>query len=87
LPGVHQDNVWLARSPRALADGLIRLLGNRQLRERIGESARQTATRRCSWDRAVAQLERLCMELVTVRARSGPYADGAPVERVVCPMA
>jgi len=87
LPGVHQDNVWLARSPRALADGLIRLLGNRQLRERIGCSARQTATRRCSWDRAVAQLERLCMELVTVRSRSGPYADGAPVERVECPMA
>jgi hypothetical protein len=27
------------------------------------------------------------MELATVRARSGPYADGAPVERVVYPMA
>jgi len=87
LPGVHQENVWLARSPKTLADGVVQLLGSRRLRERIGRSARQTAMCHCSWDRAADQLERLCTELTTARARSGRDADDVRVGPMVCPTA
>ena len=87
LPGVHQDNVWLARSPRALADGAVRLLEDRSLRERIGRSARHTAMSQCSWDQAAVQLERLCMDLMTRRARSGLDTDPVGIDRMACPTA
>ena len=87
LPGVHQENVWLARSPRAFADGVIHLLGNRGHRERIGCSARQTAIHHCSWDRAAAELEQLCLDLIAVQARNGREPDAVSADRRVCPTA
>lgn len=64
LPGRHGENVWLADSPRHLADGLIELLDMPALRQKIGRSARATAVEHCSWDKAARQLEQLCVELV-----------------------
>ncbi|HOJ53108.1 MAG TPA: glycosyltransferase family 4 protein [Phycisphaerae bacterium] len=75
LPGEHSRNVWLARTPRELATGLLRLLEQPGLREALGTAARQTALRHCSWDRAAQELERLCCELV----RPEPAAWSSPL--------
>lgn len=85
LPGIHENNVWRARSPRGLANGVIRLLGDRQMRERIGQSARQTAVRHCSWDRAVDQLERLCLDLTASRTHNKRAIEDSSIDRMVCP--
>ena len=63
LPGEHGENVWLADSPNTLADGLLQLLNNRELREKIGRSASKTAVEKCSWDVAARQLEQVCLQL------------------------
>lgn len=76
LPGVHGQNVWLARSPENMADGLLRLLADTQLRRRIGAAGRHTAERHCSWDRAASRLEGLCMELAAARAGTTTLPSG-----------
>ncbi|MEP0842929.1 MAG: glycosyltransferase [Phycisphaerae bacterium] len=80
LPGVHGHNVWLARRPRELADGLLTLLADRELRRRLGWAGRQTALRHCSWDRAAEAFERLCRDV----AGGSPEDARAnrPVERL-----
>ncbi len=65
LPGVHGRNVWIARRPRELADGVLTLLDDAPLRRRIGQAARETAMQHCSWDQAAERLERLCQELTS----------------------
>ena len=67
LPGKHGENVWIANSPKKIAQGLDTLIGDRSLREKIERSARQTAEQECSWDRAALELERLCSELLLQR--------------------
>ena len=64
LPGRHGENVWLAKSAKELSKGLLMLAGDRELRGRIGRSARQTAMKHCSWERAALELQRLCREVV-----------------------
>lgn len=74
LPGVHGENVWLAQSPRKLAEGLLALLDDPSLRRRLGDAARRTAVNRCSWERAAGRLERLC----TMLALRGAGASRPP---------
>ncbi|MCH8963452.1 MAG: hypothetical protein IIB58_00710 [Planctomycetes bacterium] len=42
---------------------MLTLANDRQLRAKIGESARRTAVKHCSWDQAAASLEQLCLDL------------------------
>jgi len=87
LPGEHKENVWLARWPQAFADGVIRLLDDDRLRVHIGRSARQTAVQHCSWDRAAAELEALCTDLIAEWTRKNSVADDIRVAGQVCPTA
>lgn len=68
LPGVHGRNVWIARRPAELAEGLSRLLESPELRRRLGAAGRRTAIEECSWDRAAEALETLCEEVTAGRA-------------------
>lgn len=68
LPGVHGYNVWLADRPRAMAEGLIRLLTDTHLRHRLSQAGRATAVEHCSWDRAAERFEQLCVEVVQRRS-------------------
>ncbi len=86
LPGVHDENVWLARSPAEWADGLVTLLGDADLRRRLGARARQTALAACSWDQATSELEKLCEEVsegceVIAAGRHERPLQGRPVGR------
>jgi polysaccharide biosynthesis protein PslH len=76
LPGTPGQDVWVARSPRSLARGLLTLLEDADLRRRMGQAARATALRHCSWDRAAGALEQLCAGL------AAPNSEG---ERASCP--
>ncbi len=89
LPGTHGENVWLADSPRDLADGLIELLDMPALRLKIGRSARATAIEHCSWDQAARQLEQLCDDLAHPVAdrRFGGRLDRAYPQAAECPSA
>ncbi len=63
LPGRHTENVWIANTAKKTAHAVLTLANDRRLRARIGESARRTAVEHCSWDRAAADLEQLCLDL------------------------
>ena len=63
LPGRHAENVWIANTAKKTARAVLTLANDRRLRARIGESARRTAVKHCSWDRAAADLEQLCLDL------------------------
>jgi glycosyltransferase involved in cell wall biosynthesis len=63
LPGRHAENVWIANTAKKTARAVLTLANDRSLRVRIGESARRTAVEHCSWDRAAADLEQLCLDL------------------------
>lgn len=67
LPGIHRQNVWIAKSPRALAEGLVTLTDDKELRDALGRAGRQTALEHCSWDRAAEQLERLCKDVLLAK--------------------
>lgn len=69
LPGVHGRNVWIAKSARAFADGVLTLMANRSLRRQMGAAGRQTALSHCSWDRAAQSLEALCLNLAAAGAQ------------------
>jgi glycosyltransferase involved in cell wall biosynthesis len=45
--------------PAALASALLRVIEDTTLRDRLGRQARQDAVREHSWERYVAQLERV----------------------------
>ncbi len=63
LPGRHGENVWIADTAKNTARAVLTLANDHLLRARIGESARRTALEHCSWDRAAADLEQLCLDL------------------------
>ncbi len=63
LPGRHAENVWIANTAKKTAHAVLTLANDRLLRAQIGESARRTAVEHCSWDRAAADLEQLCLDL------------------------
>ncbi len=74
LPGVHGENVWLAKSPSQLSDGLLRLLEDQELRARLGMVGRKTAVEHCSWDRAARRLENLCHQVIIRRQNANRSA-------------
>jgi glycosyltransferase involved in cell wall biosynthesis len=77
LPGRPRENVWAAQSPRGLAEGVLALMADRQLRRNMGSAARQTALKYCSWDRAAQAFEALCLDVAGL-----PHAtieDAGPV--------
>ncbi len=88
LPGRHAENVWIANTAKKTARAVLTLANDRSLRVRIGESARRTVVEHCSWDRAAADLEQLCLdltlkqplrydvELASASARAGRQPDG-----------
>jgi glycosyltransferase involved in cell wall biosynthesis len=55
----HQQNALLVApdEPAALAQAISELLGDASLRQRLGETARQQALERHSWDRTASELE------------------------------
>jgi len=60
----HGESVWIAETGEAFADGIVRLLEDRELRRRMAEAARRHAEQHYSWDalaRKQAELwESLC---------------------------
>lgn len=82
LPGVHGRNVWIAGHPRELADAVLRLASDAELRRRLGWAGRRTALEACSWDRAAERLESLCRRLAA-RAVSGADDPASPASHSV----
>jgi glycosyltransferase involved in cell wall biosynthesis len=56
------------RSPREMADVILRLLADSALRERIGRAARETIVNRFSWDKIADNVQR-CYDSLIPRAR------------------
>lgn len=83
LPGIAGENVWLARSPRHLAEGVLTLIADRSLRRRIGLAARNTAVTHCSWDAAAGALELLCMNLLAPNAKRAGRGPVIPLHAEV----
>jgi glycosyltransferase involved in cell wall biosynthesis len=54
-------------SPQALAEGILELLDNPDLRQKMGRAARLEAVEKHSWDSTVAKLETLILKLVNER--------------------
>jgi glycosyltransferase involved in cell wall biosynthesis len=63
---------------RAFADAVLRLAGDPQLAEKLGNTARETVAREFSWDRAAERMEPVYQRLAT-RARSA--LDGGRARR------
>jgi glycosyltransferase involved in cell wall biosynthesis len=67
-PGVVRDgeNIVLVRGddPREIADALIRLLGDRVLRERIGQGGRELVGSYLRWDLCAEKTEQLYREVI-----------------------
>jgi glycosyltransferase involved in cell wall biosynthesis len=56
-------------SVEELARGIMRLLGDASLRERLGRAAREAAIARHSWDRNVAEIAHAYSQLMPTRAK------------------
>jgi glycosyltransferase involved in cell wall biosynthesis len=67
-PGLprHGENILLvnSRDPRSVADALVRLLTDEDLRRRIGAAGRRFVLEHLSWDRIAAQMEQLYCTLL-----------------------
>jgi glycosyltransferase involved in cell wall biosynthesis len=64
--------------PRGLADALDTLLGNPELRARMGAAGRDRVARLFTWDRAVARLAGHYEKLVAACARSAAAPQASP---------
>jgi glycosyltransferase involved in cell wall biosynthesis len=50
LHAVDGENVLIRDEPKAFAEAVLAVLGNRELRQRLGECGRETVERQYSWD-------------------------------------
>jgi glycosyltransferase involved in cell wall biosynthesis len=64
------------QDPQATADALARLLGDQQLRRKLGSAGQQRARARYSWDRVAAETEKAYLHALTGNA--GARRLGAP---------
>lgn len=75
----HGVNVWIADSPREFADGIMKLLADRDLRQRIAAAGRSHAERNFGWRQIGAKQRGLLREItgggVEVRAISRDDLD------------
>jgi glycosyltransferase involved in cell wall biosynthesis len=73
---IEQANAGLVakRTPEALADALLRLLGDEQLRARLAQNGRALVERSYSWDRIAEELEQMYRAVVTTEASCGVSA-------------
>ncbi|MBU0639450.1 MAG: glycosyltransferase family 4 protein [Planctomycetes bacterium] len=81
LPARHGENTWIARAPRAQANGLLSLSKDRAMRAAIGRAARQTAETHCSWEGAATRLDNLCFTLAGTGVRRDGGASSRPVHK------
>ena len=72
LPAVDGENLLLADSPREMLDGLEALLGNPDLRKRLGEAGRRVVEQQLCWPAAWGQLEQAFRALTV---KSGSIGD------------
>lgn len=58
---IHRENGWVARNGdvSAFAKGILQLLNDPDLRERLGKRAMETALSRFSWERLLPRLEEI----------------------------
>jgi glycosyltransferase involved in cell wall biosynthesis len=66
------------RNPAQLAEAVLRLLDDSELREQMGHAAREHTVRNWTWDRAVEELQ----GLLTEAAGKTKSHDGARIERI-----
>ncbi len=78
LPGTHRENVWVGRSPQALAEGVCALLDDAAECTRMGAAGRRTAEDHCSWEAAAARLDVMCHELIGQPACATEKPPGIP---------
>jgi glycosyltransferase involved in cell wall biosynthesis len=70
LPVKDGDEIVLADEPQAFADGVVRLLRDREARARIESAARKAVVERFGWDKAAEALLGACKHAME-RHRSG----------------
>ncbi|MCS7314378.1 MAG: GNAT family N-acetyltransferase [Bryobacterales bacterium] len=80
----HGLSVWIADEPQEFAEGVVRLLGDRQLRARLAECARQLAVAHFDWRELGARQRSLWRELLrpAVRIRQARPDDLAELARI-----
>lgn len=78
----HADaGLIVKRTPEAVADALLRLLGDEQLRARFARNGRALVERAYSWDRIAEQLEQMYRAVVTTQASCAVSAGRRPRSR------
>lgn len=80
----HGEQLWIADGAQAFATGVVRLLQNAPLRERLARAARQTAEERFSW-RSIAGLQRQLWRNLApppLRLRPAAPTDVAQLQRI-----
>ena len=63
----HERDILLADEPAAFAAAVRRLLGDEDLRRRLGDAAHDAVQRQFDWPVLAGRLETLCYELVDER--------------------
>ena len=69
LPVKHENNSLLAETPEEFARECVRLLGDEDLRRRLGSEARSLVESKFTWSRVVEELERVIYSAVHSASR------------------
>lgn len=64
IPVRDGEDMLIADDPEGFASGVIRLIGDQGLRDRLGENARRMVEERFSWEKGVEELEAVLLEVV-----------------------
>ncbi len=70
LAAVDGENILVRDDPRAFADAVARVVGDAELRARLGRAARVTAERRYSWAAIGERMRRIYLELLREEHRA-----------------
>jgi ribosomal-protein-alanine acetyltransferase len=81
---VHGETVWVADGAEAFAEGVARLIADRELRQRIARAGRAHAERHFGWGRIGERQRELLKELLAPRVeiRRGAERDVEEVARI-----
>ena len=79
LAAVDGENILIRDEPRAFADAMLRVLGDRELRRRLGDAGRATAERLYSWDAIGRSMRQTYLALANDAAES-PAWENATID-------
>ena len=84
LPLTHEKDALIAEDEQDFAECICRLLGDPELRRRIGEEARQLVERRFSWAGVVAELDEELRKAIENHRRRGAASRDACARGCAC---